>query len=296
MGNLKIKVIVNPASGGGATRGRWRRFLLPLESRYGPLNQEFTSCPGEAVHLTRKALDEGFNYIIGLGGDGTFNEIVNGYMEKDKPVNPDASLSLLPSGRGNDFLRSVRGETGATKTLDLVKVSASGRERYFCNVSSFGMGGEVARRVAKRGNLLKTAYLAKALSAILSSPARRVRALVDGREEIRGDYWVGALCNGGYFGGKMKVSSKASLEDGWLDLCMVRKVARRDLLPLLINSLTGKAPEGSETVRRRCRSLTLVPLEGGEFPWEYDGELGKGRELFYTVVPGVVKFRIERWT
>ena len=103
MGNLKIKVIVNPASGGGATRGRWRRFLLPLESRYGPLNQEFTSCPGEAVHLTRKALDEGFNYIIGLGGDGTFNEIVNGYMEKDKPVNPDASSRSFPPGEETIF-------------------------------------------------------------------------------------------------------------------------------------------------------------------------------------------------
>jgi hypothetical protein len=88
--------IVNPAA------GRARRFQLPI-----PAEILETTAPGHAIELTRQAIRQGARTIIAVGGDGTINEVVNGFFENEKLISTEAELSIVPRGTGSSNLKFV---------------------------------------------------------------------------------------------------------------------------------------------------------------------------------------------
>src|SRR5579885_2375314 len=85
----KIAAIVNPHSAGGRTGRKWLSMARCLEEKLGPFTTRFTEHSGHAIELTRELLRERFDLIVGVGGDGTFNEIANGLL-------PEISWYILP--------------------------------------------------------------------------------------------------------------------------------------------------------------------------------------------------------
>src|SRR2546427_4291882 len=83
-----------------------------------------TKAPGHAIVLTRQAIKRGARTIIAVGGDGTINEVVNGFFEDEKMISADAELSIVPRGTGSDFVRVLdRGvPRGDRRMIDLMKV------------------------------------------------------------------------------------------------------------------------------------------------------------------------------
>ncbi|MCR4396202.1 MAG: hypothetical protein NUW07_05665, partial [Candidatus Saccharicenans sp.] len=160
---LKTRVIVNPASNQGRTRQRWLEIKESLKSFFKEFKYDFTEKPSQATELARQALKEGTELLIGVGGDGTVNEIANGFFDNQQAINPEATLGIIPSGTGCDLTRSlniprnlknaVRFITEAPdQSIDVGRVSFTGPEgqrssRYFLNIADFGLGGEVVKRV-----------------------------------------------------------------------------------------------------------------------------------------------------
>src|SRR5690349_16253825 len=119
-----------------------------------------TCAPGDAMPLARQAIAEGAGLLIVMGGDGTLNEVVNGYLDDDGSVVRDApALAVVPLGTGSDFVRGlgISGEataielltSGRPRPLDLGLATyrdAQGREatRAFVNVADFGLGPETS--------------------------------------------------------------------------------------------------------------------------------------------------------
>ena len=97
---LKTQVIVNPESNRGRTRKRWTEIREALRSFIQDFRCEFTEKPFHATEITRQSIKEGTELVIGVGGDGTMNEIANGFFEDWKIINPETSLGILPSGTG----------------------------------------------------------------------------------------------------------------------------------------------------------------------------------------------------
>src|SRR4051812_49339476 len=98
-------VIVNPQSAGGRTRTRWPRLEGQLREALGHVQAIFTERAGHATELARAALGDGADLVIALGGDGTINEVVNGFFQQDEAgrqvaVRPGAAFGLLPAGTG----------------------------------------------------------------------------------------------------------------------------------------------------------------------------------------------------
>src|SRR5690625_1465872 len=110
----KIVFVVNPRSGAGATGRQWRSLASQLRRTVGDFGELFTSGPGEGTVLARHALERGADVVVAVGGDGTTNEIVNGFFDEEgEVVRPGAALAVLPRGTGSDFLRTFSGEDGA---------------------------------------------------------------------------------------------------------------------------------------------------------------------------------------
>src|SRR5690349_11127836 len=86
--------IVNPSA------GNRRTVYLPAGARILQ-----TERPGHATELTRQAIKSGSTTIIAVGGDGTINEVVNGFFEDEQPISAEVALAVIPQGTGSDFRR-----------------------------------------------------------------------------------------------------------------------------------------------------------------------------------------------
>src|ERR671914_6593 len=113
-------VIINPQSAGGATGEAWPKIASVLNLHFGSFKPEFTSAPGEGVHVAAEAARKGAKLIIACGGDGTISEVANGILSSGS----DAELGLLPSGTGGDFRRTLR---TPARTEDAARILRMGR-------------------------------------------------------------------------------------------------------------------------------------------------------------------------
>ncbi len=236
---LKTQVIVNPESAKGLTRKRWLQIKEGIRSFIREFKVEFTEKPMDAVDLARAALKDGTELVIGVGGDGTMNEIANGFYERKQIINPQAALGIVPSGTGCDLTRSLNISAklkGAMEVItrapsspiDVGKVtfkSYSGDmvERFFLNVADFGVGGEVVQKVnQKRLERKASSYVKCLISTMIQYKNKRIRIKVDGQDLPRQEYMVGAVANGRIFGKGMKIAPQAKLDDGLFDFVCVK--------------------------------------------------------------------------
>lgn len=236
---LKTQVIVNPESNRGRTRKRWGEIRDGLKSFIREFKFEFTEKPLQATELARKAIKEGTDLVIGVGGDGTMNEIANGFFEDRRIINPEATLGIVPSGTGCDLTKSLNIPAGLKDALKVIREAPSVRmdvgkvrfrsnaggeeDRFFLNVADFGLGGEVVRRVNERRLQRKaSSYVRCMVTTMIQYRNKRVRIRVDGENLPEGDYLIGAVANGKIFGKGMKVAPGARLDDGLFDSVLVR--------------------------------------------------------------------------
>ncbi|MEN6312366.1 MAG: diacylglycerol kinase family protein [Acidobacteriota bacterium] len=239
MRRLKTHVIVNPESNQGRTRKRWGDIREALKNFLREYKFEFTEKPLDATAITRQVIKDGTELVIGVGGDGTMNEIANGFFEDRKMINPEATLGVVPSGTGCDLTKSLNIPPGLTNALKVITEGPSVRmdvgkvrfktpdggddERFFLNVADFGMGGEVVRRVNQRRLERKaSSYVRCLVSAMAQYRSRRIHVRVDGESLPEGEYLMGAIANGRVFGKGMKIAPEARLDDGLFDNVFVR--------------------------------------------------------------------------
>lgn len=249
MQQKKIAAVVNPRSAGGQTARRWPAIREALKKRLGPVTERFTESSGAAIGMARQLLEENFDLIIAVGGDGTVNEVANGFLRDDQAIRPEACLGLLPLGTGGDFQRTLgigaRPEdalealaTGRPFRIDVGKATLRGPDgapfsRYFVNLTSFGMGGEVAARAHSAPRLLggKFAFLWATFRAFLGYRGRRVRIQLDGQADSLSALVTNvAIGNGRYHGGGMHPCPTAILNDGVLELTLIEYLSLFELV------------------------------------------------------------------
>jgi YegS/Rv2252/BmrU family lipid kinase len=236
---LKTQVIVNPESDKGKTRKRWNYIKEALRSFIKEFKYEFTERPLQATEISRVAIKEGTELIVGVGGDGTINEIANGFYENKKAINSDAALGIVPSGSGCDFSRSLNIPLRLKNALKVITQAPSSwidvglvrfknnsgeqEERYFLNVADFGIGGEVVRKVNQNRLRRRTSsYLRCLISTFVQYKNKRIRIRVDDEELPIDEYLIGTVSNGRIFGKGMKIAPEARLDDGLFDVVLVR--------------------------------------------------------------------------
>jgi len=303
-------VILNPQSGGGSAE---RRFA-PLEGRLrdllGPCELERSAGPRDAERLAREAVRAGVRRIVVAGGDGTLGEAVSGMLAAG-PVG-DVQLGLLPLGTGLDFARSCGIPRDPARALELlasgkprpvdagriVLRDASGRERRlgFLNVASFGVSGLVVDLVNRGPKLpgssmlgARLSFLVGTLRALLRFRCRPVKLRVDGKLVFEGPLALCAVANGGWFGGGMHVAPEARLDDGLLEVIVVREMSTAGLVARLPKLYAGSHLGDSAVVSFRGR-VVEAEAAPGEIPVEVDGDPLGLLPARVEVVPGALSF------
>ena len=246
----RTRVIFNPQANRGTAAG-----LLPELERclgeHGQADLVQTTRPEEAAELAARALEQGFEKIVAAGGDGTVNEIVNGCLSHDGKEDW-GTLGIIPIGSGNDLAWTLglspdletacaRVFTGERREIDLGRITdGDGRSRYFCNGVGLGFDATVAREVQRitwAGGFAKYLIgLARTFILYYDAPQASIRF---GDKEICDEIMMLTVSNGRRHGGGFIITPEATLDDGCLDLCIVRRVGRLDILQLIPKFLKG---------------------------------------------------------
>ncbi len=267
-----IVAIVNPQSGSGKAAESWAKVRACLP---GEVDTFETRAPEHATELTRAAIKRGARTIVAVGGDGTLNEVVNGFFENEREISHEVRLGIVPHGTGSDFARILNLPVDEKKTaavlhhgnpqlVDLLRVRYTAMDgspalRYSINVTSFGMGGLVAARA-------KRSYLIAMLQTALTFRGNSVTLGIDATSAVKEKITNVAIWNGQFHGGGMWSCPGASINDGFLDVTVVRYLSLFEMLkgiPTLYNGsiLTHRKVRAYRGNRVEATSAERVLIE-----------------------------------
>jgi diacylglycerol kinase (ATP) len=291
--NKQWVFIVNPIAGNGFANTivpKIRNFIQEHN-----INAEivFTECTGHAAELSAQYLKRGFNYIIAVGGDGTFNEICRPLINKT-----DVIAGIIPAGTGNDFIqilgfpdrfKDVDWDTffrGETIQLD----SGTCNGMIFLNGMGLGFDAQVAAEnytepgEVKRGSKYK--YIWHIVKTLLFFKEKRMTVNTEaGRHET--DCFINTIAVGRRFAGGFFLTPKAIANDGLLDVCMIKKLSLSERFSILL-----KVPNGNHVSDKRVNYYQTkgINIEFPEVvPFHVDGELNFSDKFKVSILPGAIK-------
>lgn len=304
-----VLAIVNPASSSGRTLRRWPDLQRALASRLGDIEFLATDAPGHATLLARRALEQGVRLVISIGGDGTNNEVLAGFVDDDgRNRFPDAELGLLHSGTGGDFLRHLGRCAPEQAIAALVDGPAHaidyGVARYtdssghpavrpFLNIASAGLSGLVDYHVRRSNRLLgaTATYVLGSVRAIADLSAKRIVMTLDGvPQELPLSLVVAA--NGQYFGGGMWIAPRARCDDGIFEVVHTGIASRLTMLAMLGKVFAGKHLAHEQVGSTRARVMELVPCNPDDvILLDLDGEQPGRLPARFHMEPGRLRVR-----
>jgi diacylglycerol kinase (ATP) len=230
MMHRRYKLIANPRAGRGRASSLALRIVELFHARGQLCDLELTRGPNDAARIAQEAPVD-YDVIVAVGGDGTVNEIIPGMLPSARP------LAVVPAGSGNDFIKSLGvpndleravdiAINGKTRTIDLGRING----RYFANGVGIGFDAAVNKASysinhSKRGLLLYLCALFKTLGNYEPVP---MDVTMNGEMSAL-PLFILSVGNGTTVGGGFKLTPHARLDDGLLDVTMIKPIG---LLPL----------------------------------------------------------------
>lgn len=265
-------VVVNPMAGGGRAHRRWPRLAAALQRCGIEFDCATTSAAGDAVRLAEEAIGRGHRRLLALGGDGAFNELVNGLLMQRVVPSGQLLASVAPLGTGNDWARAMlvphdpdalaaAMARGRTRRVDLGVAQAEGgggaesRRLVFHNAAGAGLDAEVLRLAARVGPRA-LAYLVGLARALVRFRAPQFELVVDGRSRS-GCYWIALAAIGPDCGGGMRLAPAALLDDGCFEFVTIEPMPLAAAIARSPGLFDGRLA-GDRAVRiQRCRTVTI---------------------------------------
>lgn len=294
--------IINPTAGSGSTRRQLKALTNEIHALDRNARIMLTHHALHAMSLTRETLKSGGTRIIAIGGDGTLNEVINGFFNKDgNAINANASIAIVPSGTGSDFIRGIGRKQalkeavtfalfGEAKPTDVGVVEAQDAnglkvKRFFLNVSSMGLSGLVAgnMKTVTRKFGAKVAYFLSTLQAIRTLKAPTILLTAPDLNLTLENCSLISLANGQYFGSGMKIAPDAKLDDGKLDLITIQDLGAMFFLRHGFRVYNGTHPILSNVHTYKLDDVLVQSLSKEPVYVEVDGELFAELPARYSV-------------
>lgn len=298
---MKTVFIVNPASGNASTGKQWDELSGRIRGMGLDHEALMTHAPGDATELAARAILEGADTIVAVGGDGTINEVANGFFVGADA--PPAALAVLPMGTGGDFRRTVgipdefedavrAIQQRRLRQIDAGRIEMRGLDgapliRHFVNIADAGIGGVVVERVNRTSKLLggRVSFQYAAMMTLLTyRPQAVVVESAEGRFEGVAQNVV--VANGQYFGGSMHVAPRAVPDDGLFDVVVFGDIARFEALRSINDIYSAKHLQNPKV--RTWRTAELTVSSSARVLIDVDGEMSGTLPATFRLVPKAI--------
>lgn len=260
----------------------------------------------DSIDLSYKCVEEGTDYIIGVGGDGTLNEVINGVMLSDKTKRKNVKVGLLPTGSGNDFAKTMKLdsevltlknliENGQAVPIDIGKIECKdsyGNDsvRYFNNIADVGLGGEVVVKVNKSSKIFSPTfrYLKSSVEAFFTYRKKRIR-FTSPHFTWEGAVLILCLANANYFGSGLGIAPHAQVDDGKIAVVIAGEISLFDYLRNLSRIRNKEIINHPGILYKEVESCTIEPVEDNLLI-ETDGEIAGNLPLKMSILNKEIEF------
>ena len=275
---IKVLLITNPKSG-----------ILSYEDSLNNVIKEFkkydieytlskTEYAAHAVELVKQKDLKQYDSVCAMGGDGTLFEVLNGMLNRRE--NERIPISIIPNGTGNSFMKTVGIENvvdaigkifkNEPKNLDMMRVVCGENIYYSLNLIGWGMATDISVLAEKLRVFGGQRYNIASIFEIIKNKRRYSKLIVDGKERDRSFSFIIA-CNTKYVGKDMKMAPKAKIDDGEIDLIIVKKTSSFTLFSVFPKLFDGSHIDHNACEYVHCKSFSIQPKELGSL--NIDGEI-----------------------
>jgi diacylglycerol kinase (ATP) len=251
MAGLHAKVIVNPEAGSRSVGRQWPHINSQLQKAGLSFDYEFTESAGHAMEIASRAIDDGYHYLIAVGGDGTVNEVANGILHSSNPLSIilgivtagtahafSFSLGITEDNDGSNIYSYLTEQRSALIDIGVVQCWNHGQllERFFLNEASIGLAADIVnswkslpKHLGKSVN-----FALRAVSGYKTLVIHRNKYI---RLQVENEVESIPICtlmvsNGQFCADRMLIAPHASLEDGQLNAIVVGDVSKLELLKI----------------------------------------------------------------
>lgn len=251
-----------------------------------------TERAGHATDVAREAAAQLVDVVVASGGDGTINEVINGL------AGTDTALAVLPGGTANVWAKEAGIPKDAATAMRLVLNGERRRVdlgvangRYFLLMAGVGLDAAIIPRVRPgwKRRIGAGAYVVAGISTAIGTRPWKVRLTLDGEAVETPLYWMLAG-NARNYGGLMNLTHRARMDDGLLDVVLMRKGG----LHLIVDgalALLGRHERSSNILYRRAKTIDIEPTD---VPVQLDGDRCGETPLQIRVAPGALTVIVPR--
>ncbi len=306
---MKYYFIVNPAAGkfdcSDIVRQKVEEVGLPKED----VTIYYTQSEGDGQKYVSRLSRSGEETIVfACGGDGTLYEVINGIGKNSKLI-----LGVMPFGSGNDFVKSYSNKEAA---LDLkaqlegeavdVDLMQEADGSFAAGIASIGFDADVAMNVGafKRLPMVSGsgAYIMSIGQRIFKKMAVPITVTLDNERTISGEYVIAVVANGKFYGGGFMAAPHADMQDGMLEIILVKKLGRPAFLKLVGLYKQGKHMAGTGVAEScekyvevyRCKQCKITTDSG--FTRNMDGECKPAASLEINLIEKGLRLLIPKTT
>ena len=280
----KILFIVNPVSGTRKNRNLENRIASGLDPARFDHRISFTGEPGHSTQLAKKAVEEKMDIVVAVGGDGTVNEIGQAL------VDTEVLLGILPAGSGNGLARHLGIPLSVTRALGIINRMKSIKmdtavlnDKVFLSVAGIGYDAYVAKRFAALKHRGFLPYFRIVSGEYFRYKPRKYRIEIDGKILKRKAFLI-TFANSGQFGYNTVIDPAARIDDGYIDVCIVRKIPFA-ILPLYLPLLYTKSFNKTRFIEIIPAKNVVIRRKKGK-TIHFDGDPSSmGKELILNVKP-----------
>ena len=266
--NKKVLIIYNPVSGTKSNKAMISQLLNYYKLNninYFLLKTEYKNHAKE--FCANNSLVE-YDDLIVCGGDGTFNEVINGVViNKNKKI---PRLGFLPGGTGNSFMHDLNAVDpnkainkiikNNSDTLDILKLTYNNKTIYSFNIVGWGLVTDILILAEKMRFLKSIRYNVASLFYILTAKGKKIKFIIDNNKIYNEKYLFILICNTIHTGKGMKAAPKAKFNDGQLDIVSVKsQISFFQLIKLFTKIFTGKHIHSPFVDYINAQTINLIP-------------------------------------
>lgn len=290
-------VFVNSAAGGGRARACLPRIQEVFKSLRMQAQFVMTNSASELESCAQAAISQGEQLLFAMGGDGTFQSLVNASF------GADVVLGILPIGGGNDFALALGLPSepleateamlcGQPRYVDLVRVrTADGRTRLYAGGGGIGLDAEAARHAGGKYRHLpgRFRYIAAALHALARYVPMDVRVDFPASDipSFEAKVLLAAVLNSPTYGAGVRLSPGAAVDDGLLHVVLIEELSKLGVLTLLPRLMGSGELRTSHVKRWRAQRVKLTTNRLCLF--HGDGEILGPTPVEIEIVPKAVR-------
>jgi len=303
-----IQIVVNPIAGNGKANKIAKALLHDISSFSGSrVNLIHTEKANDATTITREAIKDGAGLIITVGGDGTINEVVNGFFIDGYPINPDCELGIISCGTGKGFGNSLRLPRSVEQQIELLfnakaipidvgrimyhELSGEPAYRMFINECQTGIGSKVASMVGQKQKILGGSFafgITATIQAILMKPL--LLNIEFDNEPVEEFNLIGLVTgNGTECAGGMKLTPDAKMNDGLFDVLLIHEMSVIKRLFNLTKVYSGSHISSPYFTIKRCKKLKI--RSDIQVSLEADGEMLGVSPFDIELMPAGIKIK-----